>query len=198
MSVKRPRKGSFVVRDGLRMRVGGPLFRFWLRHRRSIHGQPPLPHPPAHTDLERQKQIVAYCHQALTFRGRMHYTMSAARSILFHRRPGDFAGAYADCSQFVSAILHWVGVAVVNQYDDTRTLLEKGTVVKTAAPARVVIFGPAGGAHGGFVTEKAPNGDWWVVGFGSGTGPDRVLLSVLKTYFAARGEPGVRFLDFLN
>lgn len=146
--------------------------------------------------LTREQQIVTYCHHALQFAGKMIYTETALRSELFHRAPGDFGGAHADCSQFGASILHWLGVAKVTASDYTGTLLQKFPVVATKAPGRGVVWGPGTGAHFAFLTEKTPDGkDWYVVGFGHAGAPDRNTLSAMNAYFSKVGKPGVRYLD---
>lgn len=155
---------------------------------------------PKHLPLTKAQRAVAFCHHALLFAGKMVYTQDLTlRQQLFGRKPADFAGAHADCSQFVSTILHWLGVKAVNARDFTGTLWNKGKVLAKPQPACVVIFGAYPGEHTGFVTEKTPDGkDWYVVGFGWGGAPDRSTLTGMESYFAEKGHPGVRFLDFLG
>jgi hypothetical protein len=188
---------KYIVRDGLFMRGGGPLYNWWLRNRGNIIGQPALDKTPPSTPAEKTHQVVMWAHWGLENRGHFIYTQTSMRSQMFHQPPGSPRVLYADCSQWVAAILHWVGVKKVTDTDDTATLLQKGTHVKGAAPARVAIWGPGGGDHAAFITEKAASGDWWTIGFGHQGAPDRVLLSVMNTYFREHGKPGVRFLDFL-
>jgi hypothetical protein len=189
---------KWITRDGLRLRVGSPGWRWWKKNRRAIEGNAaPIKKKsaPKHHPLTFEHRVVAFCHTALEYAGKMTYDEGALRSQLFHRKPGDFKGAHADCSQLVSSILHWCGVKIVTATDYTGTLLKKGKLVASPAPARVVIFGPGTGTHGAFITEKA-GVDWWVVGFGHQGAPDRVRLSTLEGYFKTAGHPGVRYLDF--
>lgn len=189
---------KYKIVDGFRVRVGSSLDKWLRRTSRARHGQPPLKHPPAHTDLEREKQVVAWAHWGVANRGHFHYTMSSLRARMFHRRPGDTSGTiYADCSQFVASILHWVGVKAVTDTDATGSLLQKGKLLGAPRVAAVAIWGPGGGDHAAFITEKAPGGDWWTIGFGHQGAPDRVLLSYMNAYFREHGKPGVRFLNFL-
>lgn len=199
MAVTKPRKGRFVVGDGLRLKVGGPLYRWVKLHQRALNGQPPLKKPPASTDLEKQHKIVSWAHWGLNNRSHFFYTQSQLRSDMFHRRPGDLAGTiYADCSQFVASILHWIGVTSVRDYDNTGTLQQKGKKLGGPRVGAVAIWGPGYGVHAAFITEKATGGDWWTIGFGHQGAPDRVLLSVMDSYFAGVGEGGVRFYNFLD
>lgn len=189
------KKGRWITRDGLRLRVGSHAWKWWRRNRRAINGQSPLRRPPKHTPLEVDKKIVAFAHAGLGYAGRMTYDESGRRSDLFHRRPGDFNGAHADCSQFVSAILHWVGVRSVTDTDFTGTLLTKGRQLTNPRSGAVVVWGPGTGTHTAFITERAGTSDWWCVGFGHQGAPDRVTLSAMNSYFSRIGHPGVRFLN---
>ena len=117
------------------------------------------------------------------------------RGQLFHRKPGDFDRAHADCSQFGASILHWCGNTKVSDSDSTGTLWNKGHVLTAPKAACGIIFGEFPGVHFVFATEHE-DGVWYCVGFGSQTGPDRVSLPDLETYFKDEGHPGVRFLDF--
>src|SRR5438105_14217683 len=118
---------KYKIVDGLRVRVGSTLDKWLRRNRRALNGQPPLKQPPPHTGLEQAKQIVAWAHWGVANRGHFRYTMTSLRSRMFHRRPGDTSGTiYADCSQFVASILHWIGIKVVTDTDATGSLLQKG------------------------------------------------------------------------
>lgn len=162
---------------------------FWIWRKWRLTGKLPA--------LTRRQKILRYAHRSLTFAGKMVYTEGPERSQLFHRAPGDFAGAHADCSQYAASILHWVGVHTVTDLDYTGTLLQKGRAESHPAAGRAVVWGPGTGSHMAWVTAKTPDGDWWTIGFGDQQGPDRVLLSQMNTYFRDHGKPGVRFLDFL-
>lgn len=191
-------KTRWVVRDGLRLRVGSKQWKWWRKHRRALNGQPPLKNPPAHTDIEQAKQVVTWAHWGVLHRASFVYTESAQRSEMFHRTPGALTGRiYADCSQFVASILHWVGVKTVTDTDFTGTLLQKGKPLGAPRAGCVVIWGPGTGTHAAFITEKNGTNDWWTIGFGHQGAPDRVALSAMNTYFAKAGHPGTRFLDFL-
>jgi len=192
--MKRPR---WITADGLHMRVGGPLWKWWRRNKGSLQGNPALNRPPAHTALEEAKRVVAFAHLGLAFAGQMTYSEGSDRSQLFHRAAGQFAGAHADCSQFVSSILHWVGVKTVTDTDYTGTLLQKGKPLAKPQPGCVAVWGPGAGVHTALVSEKAGTNDWWCIGFGHQGAPDRVTLSNLNAYFDRIGQPGVRFLNFL-
>lgn len=161
----------------------------------------PLPHDHKHVKPNRtdalELHIVYWCHLALAYAGKMTYTENwTLRQQFFARAVGKFLNACADCSQFVSTILHWLGVKVVTSIDYTGTLLQKGKLVDGPAPGRVAVWGPGTGAHTAFITEKVGNGDWYCVGFGHPGAPDRNTLSGMNTYFASVGQPGVRFLEF--
>ena len=161
------------------------------------HPISPRPHPfPNPQDLF-AKKIAAYCNMSLSYAGKMSYTESAARSQLFHRKPGAFGGASADCSQYVSSILHWLGNKSVNDRDYTGTLLQKGKMIPKPVPGCVAVWGPGTGAHTAFITEHIKGGsDWYCVGFGHQGAPDRNTLHGMNAYFDSVGQPGVRYLSF--
>ena len=141
----------------------------------------------------KRKRLAAWARQGLRFKGRMHYTMTTQRSILFHRPRGHFLGAYADCSQYFAACAHWSGVKKVTDEDFTGTLWNKGKVGKPILGGGV-IFGAYPGEHIGVFTGRR-NGQWLVSGFGGKYGPDVNTLGVLEGYFVAHGHPGTRFID---
>lgn len=163
-----------------------------------------VPLPKGHTPSRAQTfeaGVVRYCARALGFAGKMVYSMGGDRSQLFAHKPGDFEGAHADCSQFVSAIAHWLGCTWVTATDWTGSLLEKAAKLGKLRTAPAVglgaVFGPNSGEHIGWITGKTPDGmDWYVVGFGWSGAPDRSTLSGMLAYFEARGFPGVRYIDF--
>lgn len=154
---------------------------------------------PKRHKLTRAERLHTNVHESLAFAGRMVYSMSyPTRQELFHRKPNDYAGAGADCSQYVAAELHWVGVKSVTDYDYTGSLWSKGKLLTRPEPMCVVIFGPPPGEHTGFITGRTPNRrDWYVVGFGWQGAPDRTTLSGNVSYFRERGFPGVRYLAFV-
>jgi hypothetical protein len=158
------------------------------------------PHPPASPlpldSLE--KKIVAYANASLGFTGRMTYTMNwLLRKGLFHRKPGRFAKSKCDCSQFVAAILNWLGVKGLSDSDFTGSLLTKGKLISSPHAGCVAIWGPGTGDHAAFVTEHIKGGsDWYCVGFGHQGAPDRNTLSGMNAYFKSIGKPGVRYLSF--
>jgi hypothetical protein len=145
----------------------------------------------------KRQVAVKYCEAALAFAGRMVYDEGPLRSELFNRQPGDFAGAHADCSQFVSAVMHWSGVENVNQWDDTGTLLEKGKAVIDPAVARLIIAGSGTGVHVGMYTERV-DGVWQIVEDGDQAAPDRISEPAFKAYFQARGVTEFRNRDFFE
>jgi hypothetical protein len=145
----------------------------------------------------KRQVAVKYCEAALAFAGRMVYDESPLRSELFNRQPGDFAGAHADCSQFVSAVMHWSGVTDVNQWDDTGTLLEKGRAVTEPAIARLIIAGSGTGVHVGMFTENV-DGVWQIVEDGDQAAPDRISEPAFKAYFQSRGVTEFRNRDFFE
>lgn len=142
----------------------------------------------------KRKRLAAWARQGRRFHGRMVYTMDAQRSELFHRAPGHFAGAHADCSQYAASCAHWAKVKRVDATDYTGTLWTKGKVLAHPIVGAVVIFGRYPGAHIGVFTGML-HGAWIVDGFGGQSGPDQNTLGVLEGYFSRIGEPGVRFLD---
>lgn len=158
-------------------------------------GTHPPPYPNPQDPLARK--IVAYANLSLHFAGRMTYTQTRARSQLFHRKPGVYLNASADCSQLVASILHWLGVKVVTDTDYTGTLLAKGTLQSHPTMGCVAIWGPGTGIHAAFVTEHIKGtSDWYTVGFGHQGAPNRAKLSDMNAYFLHIGKPGVRYLTF--
>lgn len=196
------KKARWVNRYGLHLRVGSKAWRWAHRTfaHKPIESAGSVPQPQPHHSLTLAEGIVAYCHQSLAFAGRMVYTENLTlRQELFHRAPGNFLAAHADCSQYGSAILHWLGVAKAASTDATGAMLAKYHHVTTPAAGRGVVWGPVskGGVHFAFITGKTPDGkDWYVVGFGNPHAPDRNTLSGMNTYFKERGEPGHTILDF--
>jgi len=148
-----------------------------------------------HPKESKRQEAVAYALSSLSFAGEMVYTEGAGRSELFHRSPGDFRGAGADCSQFVSSIMHWTGIETVNDEDATGTLLMKGKHVDAPAFARLVVFGGGGGVHTGMFTRHE-GGVWYLTEFGKQSAPDEISLPEAIRFFEALGHPGVRYLDF--
>lgn len=136
--------------------------------------------------------VVSFAKAALAFAGKMNYTEGSGRSELFHRKPGDFKGAGADCSQFVASILHWTGNKQVSDSDFTGTLLQKGNQISSPQAGCVVVWGPGNGVHTAFITEQSGS-DWYTIGFGGQGAPDKVLLSAMNQYF---NHSGTRFLTF--
>jgi len=181
----------------LRVKRGGAVHLLWLKLHKKKPGapQPPIKKPAKHHPLPLAHRIVSYANTGLHYAGRMYYSESGTRSQLFHRAPGDFDRAHADCSQFAASILHWCGIHSVTDTDYTGTLLQKGHHHTDPAPGRVVIFGAAPGVHAAIITEKI-NGAWYAVGFGHQGAPDRVALTNLEAYFKSAGHPGVTFLEF--
>jgi hypothetical protein len=188
----RLRKGRIVTTPAERLPVGNPA------RIDPAHPKAPKSHPLPKTKptrADRVKQIVATVNGGLAYAGKMIYDESARRSELFSRHPGDFAGAHADCSQYVASILHWHGITGLTGTDYTGTLLQKGKLIRSPKQGCVAIWGPGTGAHAAFVTEKH-GADWYVVGFGHQGAPDRNTLSGMNRYFESVHEPGVRFLEF--
>ncbi len=165
---------------------------------RTVLSNKPIPKKAApHVPASKAAVMVHWANWMLqTQRGKLSYSETANRSELFHCQPGFVpSGTHADCSQFYSTCGHWAGVKSLNDHDYTGTLIQKGTQVGSAVPGCAVIFGPGTGTHVGMATEKQ-GGDWFVVAFGHQGAPDRVLLSVLRAYFAKAGHPGVRYFTF--
>lgn len=151
-----------------------------------------------HRPKPSKRQVaVRYAKASLAYAGKMVYTEGPQRSELFNRKPGDFAGAHADCSQFVSALMHWAGITTVNDTDATGTLLEKGKAVKDPAIGRICIFGPGPGVHAAMFVGRS-GGVWQLVEFGEQSAPDEISLPNAIAYFRSRSEPGVRFRDFFE
>jgi hypothetical protein len=191
-------KGGVLVKKATLERVHKLLPGLVKRYGKvSVQSNPPLVNPPHHTDPPVRTQMVGWAHWGLAHQKIFSYTETAARSQMFHRKPGSTRGTiYADCSQFYASVGHWCGLKQFTDTDYTGTLLQKGTVVGVPKPGDCVIFGPGTGTHAAMITEHAGN-DWWTVGFGHSPGaPDRVLLSSMEAYFRKAGHPGVRFLSF--
>ena len=171
-------------------------WRAWKLHK---HGgkHPPITKPPTHHPLSFEQRVVTYCHASLAYAGRLIYwdVPGLLRGQLFRRKPGDFKGAHADCSQFAAAIYGWCGNTKVTDWDATGSLWNQGRVLTAPKPGCGVIFGAYPGEHMGIVTEHEA-GVWYVVGFGWQGAPDRNTLPGLEQYFNERGHPGVRYLDF--
>ena len=138
----------------------------------------------------RRKRMAAYARQSLRYAGKMRYTEGPTRSELFHRKPGNFATAAADCSQYVSALAHWCGVKKVTDEDWTGSLYSKGKVLTKPVPGCVVIFGVAPGVHAAYMVGKG-----MTIGFGDQAAPSYVSLSGMLDYFARHGHPGHAFRD---
>lgn len=162
----------------------GPKKGFWKEIKK-------LPRPkPSKRQLAQH-----FCEEALGYAGRMYYTEGPRRSELFNRAPGNFLGAGADCSQFVSSIMHWCGITSVNQWDATGSLLVKGKAAAEPAIGRIIIAGYGSGVHTGmFVGQE--NGEWQIVEFGYQGAPDKTSLANFKAYFEARGQGEFRIRDF--
>lgn len=111
---------------------------------------------------------------------------------MFHRKPGDFVGAHADCSQYAASAAHWSGVATVDDTDWTGTLGKKGRMIQEAdvKPGHMVFFGVPPYVHMGVMGYRRR-----VLAFGGQSGPDRNTLAVLVAYFAANAPPGHAFRD---
>jgi hypothetical protein len=152
-----------------------------------------LPKPPA----ARSAHVVYWAHKSLLYAGKMNYTEDwKLRQEFFGKKKGDFYTAHADCSQYVSTILHWLGAATTST-DYTGSLWNKGRVLVGPQVGAVAIWGAYPGQHTAFVTGRvAGKDDWYVVGFGHQGAPDRNTLSGMNAYFKALGHPGVRFLSF--
>jgi len=125
----------------------------------------------------------------------MYYTEGPQRSELFHRPPGDFAGAHADCSQYSASLCHWVGVKDVNDKDWTGTLGKKGRLIEKPRRGAFVFFGPPPYVHMGVLVKPLLSRDWHVIGFGDQAGPDESTLPGMLAYFKEQGHPGHAFRD---
>lgn len=138
----------------------------------------------------KRTRIVRYAKASLHYAGKMHYTESALRSGLFHRRRGNFKGAHADCSQYSASLCHWVGVEGVTDKDWTGTLGLKGVRMAKPAAGDFVFFGAPPFVHMGVMEDEIH-----VIGFGTQSAPDRNSLAGLLAYFASKGHPGHIFRD---
>ena len=157
-------------------------YRRWHGWRDAVYGRL---HP------SRRKRLLANARRGLKFAGKMVYDdKDARRSELFHRKPGRFAGAHADCSQYVSSCAHWSGVRSVTDTDWTGTLATKGKPVEQPVPGCIVLFGDPPYVHTGVMDEGRR-----VIGFGTPDGPDVSNLATLIAYFAGTGHPGHAFRD---
>jgi len=140
--------------------------------------------------LSKRRRIVAYAKASLHYHGRMVYSEAANRSELFHRKPGRFAGAHADCSQYSASLCRWVGVRGVTDTDWTGTLGQKGKRLDRPVPGCFVFFGPAPYVHMAVMVDGHD-----AIGFGSQAAPDASSLIGLIAYFNSRGKPGHAFRD---
>jgi cell wall-associated NlpC family hydrolase len=154
--------------------------------RRVLYGVAATIHP------SKRQRIRYNAHAGLAFHGRMHYTETAARSELFHRKPRRFLGAHSDCSQYAASCAEWAGVTSVTDTDWTGTLAKKGRPVQEheVKPGHVVFFGVPPYVHMGVMGRNRH-----VLGFGTQSGPDRNTLAGLIAYFAGVGHPGYAFRD---
>lgn len=138
----------------------------------------------------RRRRIVRYAKASLYYAGRMVYTEGTQRGELFHRKPGEFEAAHADCSQYSASLCHWVGVKGVTDKDWTGTLAEKGVKLTEPRPGCFVFFGSPPFVHMGVMENTAQ-----VIGFGTQSAPDRNSLAGLLAYFASQGHPGYEYRD---
>lgn len=138
----------------------------------------------------KRTRIVRYAKASLAYAGRMHYTETVARSELYHRKPGDFHGAHADCSQYSSSLCHWVGVIGVTDTDWTGTLATKGKPVDQPSAGVFVFFGAPPYVHMAVMVSQTR-----AIGFGSQSSPDESSLAGLVAYFASTGHFGHAFRD---
>lgn len=152
--------------------------RWWWRH--VLHR---LPQP-------KRSRILSYAKASLTYAGKMHYTEGLQRSELFHRKPGRFGGARADCSQYSASLAHWAGVRDVTDKDWTGTLANKGVVLTAPEPGCFVFFGQPPFVHMAVVSSK-----FRCIGFGRQGAPDDNTIAGLLAYFAGNGHPGHAFRD---
>ena len=143
-----------------------------------------------HFPANRKRRIVNYAKASLHYHGEMVYTEKLGRSELYHRKPGDFKGAKADCSQFSAALCHWVGVVGVTDSDWTGTLCKKGQRLISSEPGCFVFFGTEPFVHMAVMIDPGH-----AIGFGSQAGPDESTLAGLLAYFASQGHPGHQFRD---
>lgn len=138
----------------------------------------------------KRQRIVRYAKASLHRAGQMHYTESAARSELFHRKRGRFKGAHADCSQYSASLCHWVGVKAVTDTDWTGTLGQKGIRLAQPEAGCFVFFGEPPFVHMGVMIDH-----YRVIGFGTQSAPDLNRLSSLLAYFAGNDHSGHVFRD---
>ena len=143
----------------------------------------------------KRQRIVRYAKASLAYHGRMVYTEGPQRSELFHRKPGKFLGAGADCSQYSASLCHWVGVKSVNDKDYTGTLAEKGKRIASPKRGAFVFFGSPPYVHMGVLVKPLLSRTWHVIEFGEQAAPDETPLPVLLAYFEREGHPGHEFRD---
>lgn len=140
--------------------------------------------------VSKRRRIVNYAKASLAYANKMVYTEGPSRSELFHRKPGSFRDAHADCSQYSASLCHWVGVRSVTDTDWTGTLGKKGVAVQLPKPGMFVFFGPPPYVHMGVMLDQGH-----VIGFGQQLAPDVNTLSGLLAYFSSKGHPGHAFRD---
>jgi hypothetical protein len=125
----------------------------------------------------------------------MHYTEGRDRSQLFHRPPGRFAKAGADCSQYSASLCRWVGVKDVTDLDFTGSLAKKGRQVAKPKRGTFVFFGEFPYVHMGVMVKPLLSRSWHVIGFGDQAGPEEATLAAMLMGFANEGHPGHVFRD---
>lgn len=140
--------------------------------------------------VAKRRRIVNYAKASLAYHGRMIYDDGPGRGELFHRKPGRFLAARADCSQYSASLCHWVGVKDVTDTDWTGTLCHKGVKLRNAEPGCFVFFGTDPFEHMAVMETRTQ-----VIGFGTQSAPDRNSLAGLLAYFAGQGHPGYEFRD---
>ena len=145
--------------------------------------------------IYQRHRIRRLARKSLTFAGRMNYTEGPDRSQLFHRKPGVFAKAGADCSQYSASLCHWVGVKDVTDKDFTGTLAQKGKPLSSPKRGGFVFFGAPPYVHMGVTVKPLLSRTWHVIGFGDQAAPDESTLPTMLEYFKQQGHPGHAFRD---
>lgn len=142
--------GAWIVRDGIRMRMGGRLWRWWNRNHKQLEGTSKAP-PPAETKRER---VVRLAQWGIAHKEQIGY----AQIRPIHRWPiGSLPKLpfWSDCSGWVTICYRYAGAADPNGFQfngsgNTGTLLSHMHHVTAAQvkPGDVVVYGAKTNPYG--------------------------------------------------
>ena len=165
----------YAVIDGLRVKVGGPLYRFLKRNHLRLIGRMP----------KQRAMIVAWAYWGVKHEPRIHYSEAATRGEWLHKPPGALPMT-TDCSGWATACYKWAGARDPNglaykQVGYTGTLLDyaakHGHIENTpkASPGDLLVYGPGTGEHVVIVVKAGT--DPLTVSHGRESGPELVRVS---------------------